>query len=136
MQHVDTARCAYITESNSATVVEVGSRTCCEKIMSWKGGQEVENDSRREANARDRDGEISERKAGRRGGAVLGVKLMWTSAAHRRQRVAQRLLDAARKNMVYGTVVSMESIAFSQPTENGLAFAQAYCKTERILAYA
>lgn len=131
LQHVDLARCAYISESSDAAVVEVGS--------SAHGKHKVPcSNMHRNESALGYDTEM-DTSVGRRkvhSGAVLGVKLMWTAAKHRRQRVAQRLLDAARKSMVYGTVVQVESIAFSQPTEDGLAFAQAYCRRKRILAYA
>jgi hypothetical protein len=69
-------------------------------------------------------------------GSVLGVKLVWTSPRHRRQRVAHRLLDSVRKSALFGSVVQVQRVAFSQPTEDGFAFAQAYCRSKLILAYA
>lgn len=66
---------------------------------------------------------------------LMGVKLIWVNAAQRRQAVARRLLDSARKCFVYGTVVSTDKIAFSQPTQAGFEFACGYCQCECVLAY-
>lgn len=67
---------------------------------------------------------------------LLGVKVVWVSPAHRRQSIARRLLDTARASFEYGTVVPLERVTFSQPTEAGFAFAGAYCQRDTLLAYA
>ncbi len=66
---------------------------------------------------------------------LMGVKLVWVNATQRRQAVARRLLDSARKFFMYGTVVSTDNIAFSQPTQAGFEFACGYCQRDCVLAY-
>ena len=67
---------------------------------------------------------------------TLGIKLIWTAAGARRQGLAGRLLDAARKSFEFGRLVRREHVAFSQPTTHGLALALAYCRREFIWGYA
>jgi hypothetical protein len=69
-------------------------------------------------------------------GAMLGVKVIWVSPAHRKQHIARELLDCARRCLVFGTVIPVSSVAFSQPTEDGFALAVSYCRTASVLAYA
>jgi hypothetical protein len=68
--------------------------------------------------------------------AMLGVKVIWVSRAHRRQQIARELLDSARRCLVFGTVIPVSSVAFSQPTEDGFALAVSYCRSDSVLAYA
>lgn len=68
--------------------------------------------------------------------ALVGVKLMWVSPTHRRQRVARTLLDTVRQCFVFGTVVSVADLVFSQPTQDGFAFASSYCQSDTVNAYA
>lgn len=56
--------------------------------------------------------------------AILGISRIWTSVSHRRKGVAAALLDAARRNFIYGVQISKDMIAFSQPTESGGLLAQ------------
>jgi GNAT superfamily N-acetyltransferase len=51
--------------------------------------------------------------------AILGISRIWTSAEHRKQGIATRLLESARSNFLYGWTVEQEQVAFSQPTESG-----------------
>jgi len=67
---------------------------------------------------------------------TLGVKLIWTAAIARRQGLAGRLLDAARKSFEFGRVVKREHIGFSQPTTEGLALALSYCRRPTIWGFA
>jgi hypothetical protein len=67
---------------------------------------------------------------------TLGIKLMWTARAARKQGHCRRLLDAARKGFEFGRVVRREHVAFSQPTADGLALALAYCGRDSIWGYA
>lgn len=67
---------------------------------------------------------------------LMGVKLVWVHPTKRRQAVASRLLDTARRCFSYGAVISIDCVAFSQPTETGFAFASRYCQSDQILAYA
>lgn len=56
--------------------------------------------------------------------AILGISRIWTSASYRRKGVAAALLDAARRNFVYGVQIPKDMVAFSQPTESGGLLAQ------------
>lgn len=67
--------------------------------------------------------------------ADMGVSQVWVHPDFRRRGVASRLLDTARKHLVYGCTVPTERVAFSQPTEAGWAFAARYTGTERFLIY-
>lgn len=51
--------------------------------------------------------------------ALLGVSRIWTSRSHRRQGIAETLLDCARRHFYYGMEVTKDLIAFSQPTDSG-----------------
>lgn len=56
---------------------------------------------------------------------TVGINLMWVDAPSRRQGIARKLVDAARAS-VYGTIISRDHVAFSQPTADGLTFARSY----------
>jgi ribosomal protein S18 acetylase RimI-like enzyme len=59
--------------------------------------------------------------------AVLGIYQLWVHRQHRHRGIASVLVDMARKQMVFGyTPVPVLEVAFSSPTESGLAFAQYY----------
>lgn len=59
---------------------------------------------------------------------TMGVRQMWVHARHRRQRIALRLVECARRVYSVHTrhMISREEVAFSQPTSDGLAFARNY----------
>mmetsp|Transcript_2916 Transcript_2916/g.6986 ORF Transcript_2916/g.6986 Transcript_2916/m.6986 type:complete len:240 (+) Transcript_2916:77-796(+) len=59
-------------------------------------------------------------------GPALGVSVIWTSRRQRRRGLARALVDCARK-----LTVPDGPVAFSQPTELGMAFAQRYMTTSR-----
>jgi hypothetical protein len=67
--------------------------------------------------------------------SVLGVKLVWVTASCRRKHIAYNLLDTARRHFIYGTVISKENVAFSQPTTDGYNFASSYVGSSLILSY-
>ena len=70
--------------------------------------------------------------------AHLGIHLMWVHAAHRHQGIASRLVDVAREKSVFGyTSIAPDRVAFSSPTQAGLAFAQSYMKKHQapVLVY-
>jgi N-acetyltransferase len=59
--------------------------------------------------------------------AVLGIHQLWVHTQHRQRGIASTLVDMARKHMCFGyTSIPIEQIAFSSPTESGLAFARQY----------
>lgn len=58
--------------------------------------------------------------------AVVGICQLWVHAAHRKQRIATRLIDVVCDKFIYGMHVSTSQLAFAQPTANGLAFAKSY----------
>ena len=59
--------------------------------------------------------------------AILGIYQVWVHHKYRRRGIASTLLDVARKHMYFGySAVPMDQIAFSSPTESGLAFAMLY----------
>ncbi|KAI9735919.1 MAG: N-acetyltransferase O1 (Establishment of cohesion protein 1) [Cirrosporium novae-zelandiae] len=55
---------------------------------------------------------------------IVGISRIWTSKSHRRQGIAEALLDSARSYFVYGMKVPKKMIAFSQPTESGCRLAE------------
>lgn len=55
---------------------------------------------------------------------TMGITRIWTSSVHRSEGLATRLLDCAQENFMYGEILSKERIAFSQPTESGVALAR------------
>ncbi|KAG5191543.1 ESCO1/2 acetyl-transferase-domain-containing protein [Tribonema minus] len=58
--------------------------------------------------------------------AMVGVHQMWTHRAHRKKGVMTRLLDTVRERMMFPLRVDRSAVAFSQPTQDGYAFACAY----------
>ena len=66
---------------------------------------------------------------------MMGVRQIWVRGDHRRQGVARRLMDSARREFIRGGV-KKSAIAFSQPTADGRQFAFSYIKKDSILAYA
>lgn len=65
----------------------------------------------------------------------LGVRQVWTSIRFRRQNIASRLVDCARKKFVFGRVAEKQNVLFSQPTSDGLQFAKAYVGRDYLLVY-
>lgn len=66
---------------------------------------------------------------------LLGVRVIWVHKQHRGQKVATQLLDIARRHFSFGMVFDKINVAFSQPTEAGLSFAQRYMDSTEIRAY-
>ncbi|KAL7574948.1 hypothetical protein ACA910_010771 [Epithemia clementina (nom. ined.)] len=59
--------------------------------------------------------------------ATMGVHTIWVLAHFRGQSVASQLLDVARTKFLYGpSCLPTSEIAFSSPTEAGIAFASRY----------
>ncbi|XP_057679070.1 N-acetyltransferase ESCO2 [Corythoichthys intestinalis] len=67
--------------------------------------------------------------------ALCGVSRVWVFSLSRRQGVARRMLDTVRSTFMYGSHLTKEEIAFSDPTPDGKQFATAYCGTPTFLVY-
>ena len=67
--------------------------------------------------------------------AMMGVHQLWCHSAHRKGKVATRMVDAARSQLVYGISVPHDMVAFSSPTVAGLTFAKRYVETDTPLVY-
>jgi len=65
----------------------------------------------------------------------FGVVKIWVHPSFRQKGIGSKLLDAIRKNFIYGTQIETKHIAFCQPTRCGLIFAEKYCQTKEILVY-
>jgi hypothetical protein len=65
----------------------------------------------------------------------MGIRLIWTHSQHRRQNVASRLVDAARKHYRFGAITEKSELAFSQPTRDGFDFGVRYCNESSITVY-
>ncbi|MEQ2196288.1 Establishment of cohesion 1 [Xenoophorus captivus] len=53
----------------------------------------------------------------------------------RRRAVATRLIECLRNNFIYGSYLSKDEIAFSDPTPDGKLFATHYFGTSQFLVY-
>ncbi|KAG7249445.1 hypothetical protein CRUP_024046 [Coryphaenoides rupestris] len=67
--------------------------------------------------------------------ALCGVSRIWVFSLARRKAIATRLLDTVRSTFMYGSVLTKEEIAFSDPTPDGKQFATRYCGTPTFLVY-
>ncbi|RLN96205.1 hypothetical protein BBJ28_00015025 [Nothophytophthora sp. Chile5] len=67
--------------------------------------------------------------------AVVGICQLWAHPDFRRKQIATRLVDVVREKSVYGMHVAKKLVAFSQPTRNGLQFAQKYLAPLEVLTY-
>ncbi|XP_063968759.1 N-acetyltransferase ESCO1-like [Lytechinus pictus] len=67
--------------------------------------------------------------------ALCGISRIWVPMQCRRKRIASRMVDCMRKNFMFGTVLSPDDIAFSDPTPDGKVFATTYTGTPRFLVY-
>lgn len=57
---------------------------------------------------------------------LCGVRGVWVAPPTRRKGLASRMLGAARRHMVHGFVVPRSRLAFSQLSDDGRAWAEAY----------
>ena len=64
-----------------------------------------------------------------------GIRMMWTAASARRQKIASKLLDCVRSQSVRGCVLAKSEVAFSQPTTAGAAFIHAYSGSKTFCVY-
>nr|XP_020443242.1 N-acetyltransferase ESCO2 isoform X2 [Monopterus albus] len=67
--------------------------------------------------------------------ALCGISRIWVFSLARRQGIATRMLDTVRSTFMYGSHLTKEEIAFSDPTPDGRLFATKYCNTPTFLVY-
>ncbi|XP_044024211.1 N-acetyltransferase ESCO2 [Siniperca chuatsi] len=67
--------------------------------------------------------------------ALCGISRIWVFSLARRQGIASRMLDIVRSTFMYGSHLTKEEIAFSDPTPDGKLFATKYCNTPTFLVY-
>ncbi|XP_008119559.2 N-acetyltransferase ESCO2 isoform X1 [Anolis carolinensis] len=64
-----------------------------------------------------------------------GISRIWVFSLMRRKRVASRMVDVLRRTFCFGSYLSTDEIAFSDPTPDGKVFAIKYCQTPNFLVY-
>ncbi|KAM3861456.1 N-acetyltransferase ESCO2-like [Diretmus argenteus] len=67
--------------------------------------------------------------------ALCGVSRIWVFNLARRQGIATRMLETVRSTFMYGSHLTKEEMAFSDPTPDGKLFATKYCNTPTFLVY-
>ncbi|XP_073535243.1 N-acetyltransferase ESCO1 isoform X2 [Phyllobates terribilis] len=67
--------------------------------------------------------------------AICGVSRIWVFSMVRRKKIASRMLECLRNHFIYGSHLSKDEIAFSDPTPDGKLFATRYCGTGQFLIY-
>lgn len=66
----------------------------------------------------------------------MGINRLWVHRCLRRKGIGALLLDHARAYFTGSEMVPREKVAFSSPTESGLAFAKSYVPDGKVLLYA
>ncbi|AWP17100.1 putative microtubule-associated protein futsch-like [Scophthalmus maximus] len=67
--------------------------------------------------------------------AICGISRIWVVNMMRRKSIASRMLESLRNNFIYGSYLSKDEIAFSDPTPDGKLFATHYFGTSQFLVY-
>ncbi|XP_061603107.1 N-acetyltransferase ESCO2 [Cololabis saira] len=67
--------------------------------------------------------------------ALCGISRIWVFSLARRTGIATRMIDTIRNTFLYGSHLTKEEIAFSDPTVDGKLFATKYCNTPTFLVY-
>uniref|UniRef100_A0A3P9KGX0 Establishment of sister chromatid cohesion N-acetyltransferase 1 n=1 Tax=Oryzias latipes TaxID=8090 RepID=A0A3P9KGX0_ORYLA len=67
--------------------------------------------------------------------AICGISRIWVVSMMRRQGIASRMLECLRNNFIFGSYLSKDEIAFSDPTPDGKLFATNYFGTSQFLVY-
>ncbi|XP_007255474.3 N-acetyltransferase ESCO2 [Astyanax mexicanus] len=67
--------------------------------------------------------------------AICGISRIWVFSMMRRKGIATRMLDTVRNSFMYGSHLTKDEIAFSDPTPDGKLFATKYCGTPTFLVY-
>ncbi|VDK40908.1 unnamed protein product [Dibothriocephalus latus] len=66
---------------------------------------------------------------------LCGIRRLWVSPKHRRQKTATTLVDCVLKNLYYLTHLTRDQVAFSEPTADGAGFAKNYTGREDFVIY-
>ncbi|XP_061846409.1 N-acetyltransferase ESCO2 [Colius striatus] len=67
--------------------------------------------------------------------ALCGISRIWVFGPRRGSGIARRMVDVLRNTFMYGSFLSTDEIAFSDPTPHGKLFATRYCQTPNFLVY-
>uniref|UniRef100_A0A8C7XGD1 Establishment of sister chromatid cohesion N-acetyltransferase 2 n=1 Tax=Oryzias sinensis TaxID=183150 RepID=A0A8C7XGD1_9TELE len=67
--------------------------------------------------------------------ALCGISRIWVFGPARQQGIATRMLDTVRSSFIFGSHLTTEELAFSDPTPDGKLFATQYCHTPTFLVY-
>ncbi|XP_070409208.1 fap1 adhesin isoform X2 [Nothobranchius furzeri] len=67
--------------------------------------------------------------------AICGISRIWVVSMMRRRGIATRMIECLRNNFIYGSYLSKDEIAFSDPTPDGKLFAMHYFGTSQFLVY-
>ncbi|XP_044146130.1 N-acetyltransferase ESCO2 isoform X2 [Bufo gargarizans] len=67
--------------------------------------------------------------------ALCGISRIWVLALMRRKSIASRLVDTMRSSFIYGSRLTTDEIAFSDPTPDGKLFASNYLGVPDFLVY-
>ena len=105
------ANCLQVSESKVVCISKETEDIACPVVLSNTNGHGVSNAER------------------------LGIRQIWISGSCRRQNVASRMVDCARRRFSLGSLVDRRVVAFSQPTQDGLRFAKSYVPGDKLLVY-
>uniref|UniRef100_A0A1B6DY63 N-acetyltransferase domain-containing protein n=2 Tax=Clastoptera arizonana TaxID=38151 RepID=A0A1B6DY63_9HEMI len=64
-----------------------------------------------------------------------GISRIWTHSLNRRQGIATKLVDALRRNFMYGMILHKDELAFSVPSMDGKQFAFKYMGKQDYYVY-
>lgn len=64
-----------------------------------------------------------------------GISRLWVLQSQRGKGIASTLVDAMKDNMIRNYFLTMDEIAFSDPTESGMRFAETYTGKPDFLVY-
>jgi len=77
---------------------------------------------------------IAKKSSGRKR-CQCAVRVIWTSKDSRRNKIASKMLDCARAQIINGQIIPRKNIAFSQPTMAGSRFIESYVQSSEFLVY-
>ena len=80
-----------------------------------------------DSSGHDRGGDGGSHVAQPSGPLIIGIREVWVASQCRRQGIATKLIEVARKTYRYRAMPDVRDIAFSQPTADGEALAFSYC---------